>query len=363
MKLHHRTSTTILLLLTIVVGAGVVWLLYPRDFPAYPDSPQYDRAAGIFVNPQPLRELTAIDTVTGVLKLLQGESRYRPSGPLPMQRPDWALFQHDDDTSRFIWFGHSTLLMRIARQTIAVDPVLGPTVSPLKINMRRFQPPAAGLSDWPIPDVVLLTHNHYDHVEAATLKELANSPTTRFITPLGVRATLAPMGVPAEAIIELDWWQSLDHQGVRYTLVPALHASGRSFTDLNKSLWGGFVVQHRAETVYISGDSAYGPHFAEIGRRFPNIGLAFIENGQYDRRWPDVHMRPEESAQAAADVKAAHVVPVHWGAYPMAFHPWDEPVRRIIAALRALRLHPMTPIQGQVFDQRTQTDEWYLDVK
>ena len=134
-------------------------------------------------------------------------------------------------------------------------------------------------------------------------------------------------------------------------------------SDGARSFWGGFVLQHGGETIYYSGDSAYGPHFAEIGRRFPDLGIAFVENGQYDRRWRDNHMFPEQTAQAAADVKPSRVMPVHWGAYSMAYHPWDEPVRLSVPAMRALGLQPLTPLLGQVFDAGTVTQEWYLGVK
>ena len=354
--------TTTLLLLLAVVAAIAVWALIPQKFPAYPGSPHYDAARKIFVNPQQLRSVTLADGANGLLKMLQGERQYAPAGPLPMAQPDWPLFLRDDGTSRFVWFGHSTLLMRIGGQTVAADPVLGASVSPLRINMRRYQPPAAPLADWPQPDVVLISHNHYDHFEEDTLRQLAQSPATHFIVPLGIGAYLKQLGVTEAAITELDWWQHVERAGLRYTVVPAWHNSGRGLKDAKKSFWGGFVIQGGGETVYYSGDSAYGPHFAEIGQRFPDIDIAFIENGQYDRRWPDDHMFPQLTAQAAADVKPRRVVPVHWGAYSMAFHHWNDSVRRSVPLMREKGLQPMTPIQGQVFDGGTATKEWYLSV-
>ena len=187
------------------------------------------------------------------------------------------------------------------------------------VNMRRFQPHAALLADWPQPDVVLLSHNHYDHFEEHTQRALAQTPA-HFIVPLGLDAYLKPLGVAD--ITELDSWQHAQRGDLRITLVPAFQTSGRSLSDGARSFWGGFVLQHGGETIYYSGDSAYGPHFAEIGRRFPDLGIAFVENGQYDRRWPDNHMFPEQTAQAAADVKPRRVMPVHWG------HHRDRPTGR-----------------------------------
>jgi len=343
--------------LLVIVIAGCA--IFQRDFPRYTTSPNYDAEQGKFVNPQTLRSVSFKDGVSGLFKMLQGESQYGPKAEFPMVKPDWPLFLNDSGNSRFIWFGHSTLLMRVGKQTIAVDPVLGASVSPLLINMRRYQAPAAPLDEWPEVNVVLLSHAHYDHFEADTLKQLAEN-AAHFIVPLGMTVYLTPLGVDKGQITELDWWQSVKYAGVNYTLVPAWHNSGRSLSDSNKSFWGGYIVQYADETIYYSGDTAYGPHFAEIGRRFPHIDVAFIENGQYDLRWPDDHMLPALTVQAAVDVKPQRVVPVHWGAYTMAFHPWDEPVRQSVPRLKQQGLQPLTPLQGQVFDAKTETVEWYL---
>lgn len=350
---------TTLLVAAVLAAAGGAWALYPRDFPAYPDSPNYNVEKKAFVNPQQLRSVTLADGASGLFKMLQGESQYAPKAAMPMAKPDWPLFLSNDGTSRFIWFGHSTLLMRVGAQTIATDPVLGKSVSPLVINMRRYQEPAAPLTEWPTTDVVLISHNHYDHFEDDTLRHMAQS-NARFIVPLGMGEYLKPLGVDEANITELDWWQSAEHKGVHYTLVPAWHNSGRSLSDSKKSFWGGYVVQHAEETIYYSGDTAYGSHFSEIAKRFPRIDMAFIENGQYDRRWPDDHMFPDLTAKAAAEVKPQRVIPVHWGAYTMAFHAWNEPVKQSIPAMRELGLNPLTPLQGQVFDKTTEMQEWYL---
>lgn len=334
--------------------------LLPRDLRAYPESTHFNKQKQQFFNPQPMSGVAFKDGLSALLEMLQGVDQYGPKKPLPTIKPDWSLFLQDDNINRFIWFGHSTLLMRVGLQTVAVDPVLGKSVSPLVINMRRFQEPAASLNEWPQVDVILLSHNHYDHLEEKTLKQFAGT-STRFIVPLGVGEYLKPLGISAGNITELDWWQSLNYQDVSYTLVPAWHNTGRGLYDNDKSFWGGYIIQQADDTVYYSGDSTYGAHFAEIARRFPGISLAFIENGQYDRRWPNNHMTPELTVQAAEDLQAHRIVPVHWGAYTMAFHPWSEPVKRSIPLLRQKGIASLTPYQGQVFDKNTLTEEWYLN--
>lgn len=358
--------STFVAALAVATLAAAACAMSPRRFSVYPHSPNFDLQREAFTNPQPLRGVGFADSVTGLLKMLQGESHYAPPAPLPTVVPDWPLLLRDEGGSRFIWFGHSTLLMRIGAQTVVVDPVVGNSVSPLAIHMKRFQPPAAPVADWPRADVVLLSHNHYDHFEEDTLRQLVQregGAPLHFIVPLGLGAWLTPLGVAAADITELDWWEAAERAGVRYTLVPAWHNSGRGLRDGNKSFWGGFVVQHGDETIYYSSDSAYGAHFAEIAQHFPRIDIAFIENGQYDRRWPDNHLSPEQTAQVAAELQPRRVVPVHWGAYTMAYHRWDDPVRRSVPLLRERGVHELTPRLGQVFDVATPSEAWYLDVK
>lgn len=344
------------LLIVLAIGCTV----FSRTFPQYIASPNYNQDKKGFVNPQQLRSVTISDGATGLFKMLGGESQYKPKIKFPMHKPEWPLFLKDDGTNRFIWFGHSALLMRVNQQTIAVDPVIGASVSPLVINMRRFQAPAAVVEEWPQTDIVLISHNHYDHFEEDTLRKLGQQ-NARFIVPLGLGEYLKPLDINERNIIELDWWQTATVDENHYTLVPALHNSGRSLTDSNKSFWGGYIIQDPNETIYYSGDTAYGPHFSEIAKKFPNISIAFIENGQYDKRWPDDHMFPNLTAQAAFDINAQRIVPVHWGAYAMAFHPWNESVSESIPIMRDKGLNPLTPYQGQVFDIKTQSSEWYLE--
>jgi len=331
-------------------------------FPAWPQSPNYDNDKGVFVNHRPQQGVRFTHVLSALLEMIKGTKRFAPKSPLPMSTPDWPLFLRDDGLSRFIWFGHSSLLMRVGKQTIAVDPVVGASVSPLAFNMRRFQPPAAPLAKWPKVDIVLLSHNHYDHLEVNTLKKLAQAGAA-FIVPLGVAHYFRQLGIKPVKITELDWWQAATIASLQVTLVPGLHNTGRSFSDTNKSLWGGYVLQHDKETIYYSGDSAYGPHFKQIAQRFGEINLAFIENGQYNWRWKDSHMTPEQTVQAAVDIYPQRIVPVHWGAYTMALHPWHEPVRRSVPEMRRRGLKPLTPLQGQVFDYHTETDDWFFQAE
>ncbi|EHM54156.1 hypothetical protein HMPREF9080_01404 [Cardiobacterium valvarum F0432] len=289
--------------------------------------------------------------------IIHGRHTYPPA-PLPSLRPDWTTFLAPAAKSRFIWFGHSTLLMRIGGQTLITDPVFGDNVSPVPFTMRRFQPPAATVAELPPLDVVLISHNHYDHLERATHKRLAHGHA-HYLVPLGVGVQLQRWGIPAARISEMDWWQSIERNGIRYTALPARHYSGRGMFDHNRSLWVGYLIEYDNERYYFHGDSAWGQHFDAIAARIGRIDIAFIENGQYSEYWPDNHLFPEETAAVAAKLAPSRFMPIHWGAYPMALHRWNDPVLRSIPAARAHGVNPLTPLLGQIFDMDTTSDDWY----
>lgn len=345
----------------IIESLGIGVRLFFARHPLYSSSRQYDAEQACFVNPRPLRKVKNRDLFSALLASVRGGGKREPSQALPIVAPDWQRFLTGQTKAKFIWFGHSTLLMRLGKTTLAVDPVLGPSVSPLRINMRRFQKPPAPVGDWPQVDWVLLSHNHYDHFETDTLKVLARQGA-RFIVPLGVAHYFTLFGIDPVEVIELDWWQVRQIADIAITFVPGIHTTGRGVNDKNKSLWGGYIIQQAQQTLYYSGDSSYGPHFAQIAERFPAIDVAFIENGQYDRRWVDHHMMPADTVRAAVDIHPQRIVPIHWGAYSLALHPWYEPVRQSIPEMQRLGLRPLTPLMGQVFDADTHSEEWFWQI-
>ena len=228
--------------------------------------------------------------------------------------------------------------------------------------MHRFQPPVAEIEALPPIDVVLLSHSHYDHLEQESIEKLAKTQS-HFVVSLGMGVMLQKWGVDAARITELDWWQSTERNGVKYTALPARHDSSRSLFDKNKALWSGFLIEHQRgqneERFYYHGDSSQGKHFDEIASRVGKIDIAFIENGQYNERWPDNHLFPEQTAQLAVKLQPTRFMPIHWGAYPLALHTWNEPVLKSVPMARALGVNPLTPLLGQVFDVNTKTEDWF----
>lgn len=328
----------------------------------YPQSDHYHPQTQRFYNTPPTAAVRQ-PVRTALLWLLAMSvcnRRYRPRRPLPFLRPDWHQLLRDDGRNRFCWFGHSTLLLRLAGQTVLTDPVFCRHASPVWGMAKRFQAAPTPLQRLPEIDWIVYTHNHYDHLDTQTVRHFSRHKT-RFLVPLGFSRHLLPCGIAAERIVELDWWQNHQSGSLTFTAVPARHDSSRSIGDHNRSLWAGWVFQAAGEQIYFSGDSAYGHHFADIGRHFGGFDWVFIENGQYDRRWPDNHMQPQQSVQAAIDAGARRVVPIHWGMFALAMHAWDDPVRQSVPQWQARGVATFTPLIGEVFDETTPTRAWWLD--
>jgi L-ascorbate metabolism protein UlaG (beta-lactamase superfamily) len=248
---------------------------------------------------------------------------------------------------RVTWFGHSSTLVEIDGRRLLTDPVWSGRASPVAwAGPHRWYPPTIALAQLPPVDAVLISHDHYDHLDTATIVAMRGWRNV-FIVPLGIGAHLARWGIPAQRIVELDWWQSTRVGALTVTLVPARHASGRVNAQGDQTLWGGFALVGDRHRVYYSGDTGLFDAMTEIGRRFGPFDLAMIEAGQYDADWPDWHLGPEQSVLAAQRVHAKALIPVHWGLFRLAHHGWTEPVERVLAAARCSDVAVLTPRPGQ----------------
>lgn len=287
--------------------------------------------------------------------------RLRPAGPVPMVKTDLAGLAPSRDV--FIWLGHSSYYIQLGGKRILVDPVFSEYASPFSFANRIF--PGTGLytaDDMPEIDVLLISHDHWDHLDYPTVMALSEKVAT-VVVPLGVGAHFERWGYPAGKIVEADWWDVLPVNDSDCTIhvVPARHYSGRSFTR-NKTLWAGFVLESNGRRIFLSGDSGYGPHIAAIGSRFNGFDLAAIDGGQFDARWPLIHMTPEEAARAAEDLQAKKLLLTHAGRFAIAAHAWDEPFTRAVAASEGRNGSLVTPQMGEPlwFDEPDQTfSHWW----
>jgi len=263
-----------------------------------------------------------------------------PGQPLPVVRTDLRALPAGKDW--VVWFGHSSYLLKIDSLHILVDPVFSANASPVSFLAKAF--PGTNVytaADMPEIDILLLTHDHYDHLDYHTILQLA-SKTKHICTSLGVGAHLESWGIAPDKITELDWWESWGD----FTATPARHFSGRSFKR-GGTLWSSFVLQIGAYNLFLGGDSGYEEHFKIIGDRYGPFDLAILECGQYGKNWPYIHMLPEQTVQAALDLKAAALLPVHWAKFTLALHPWNEPPRRVTAAAKEKGMPIATPLIGQ----------------
>lgn len=336
------------------------YFLFSDDNSDYPESDHYSTKKGRFFNEVTERKIDRFALIADLWAMILNKEKISPSLVFPMTVPDFARFLQPSKRSNFIWFGHSSLLARVAGQTIFIDPVFADSVSPVPFLMTRFQAPPAPLEHLPPVDWILLSHNHYDHLDQKVIA-FYQSQKTGFIVPLGVSVQLQKWGIAAERIHELDWWQSLKLGEIEITATPARHNTGRGLFDKNRTLWAGYVLKTPTEQFYYSGDSSWGngSQFTQIAEKFGQFDIAFVENGQYHTTWRDNHLFPEETAEVANLLKPKRFMPIHWGAYALALHSWNEPVERSIPLIEEYGVAPLTPLQGQVFDSQTETEYWW----
>jgi len=281
---------------------------------------------------------------------LKGVPDSRPTAPLPVVHHGPKRYSAAPASGlRITWYGHSSLLVELEGRRVLLDPIWSERCSPSSfIGPKRFHPPPIPLASLPPIDAVLISHDHYDHLDHATILALAQSGTT-FVVPLGVGAHLEYWGIEAARIHELDWWQEARVAGLNIVATPARHFSGRGLgADL--TLWAGWAVIGEKRRVYYSGDTAMFEGFREIGARLGPFDASMIEVGAYDALWADVHLGPEQAVQANRDVRGGVLFPVHWGTFDLALHSWVEPAERVLAAARAAGVSVVTPRPGESID-------------
>ncbi len=260
----------------------------------------------------------------------KGRAERAPKQKLPMAAFPSNVWETDTHRFKFIWFGHSVGFMHMEGLNLLIDPMFGSdasTVGPFRTN--RYTDSTLTILDQ-LPqkiDAVFITHDHYDHLDYDSFMKLKGR-VGKYCVPLGVKRHLLRWGIEDSLISEYDWWDSVQFPEVQAHFVPARHFSGRGVSDRAKSLWGGWTFTSQRHSIYWSGDGGYGPHFKEIGERFGPFDWAFLECGQYNPLWHAIHMYPEESVQAAKDVRAKTSIPIHWGAFTLALHQWKDPVER-----------------------------------
>ena len=300
-------------------------------------SPRFNGRIFVNTRPTPFGFKPGVERPT-LREFLGGGARRIPGGPLPLVDPLPLWSKPARSGLRVTWLGHSTLLIEIDGIRVLTDPVWGRRASPLPFaGPKRFHPPPAALDALPPLDAVIVSHDHYDHLDRPTIRALARSHVP-FITSLGVGALLEQWGIRPERITELDWWEAASVGDVQVTAAPAQHFSGRGLHDRNSTLWSSFHLRGPRHSFYYGADSGLHPDFAEIGRRLGPFDLAALEIGAYHPAWGDIHMGPVNALKAYAMLGSGAFLPIHWGTFNLALHPWDEPAETV------LRLAPETSV-------------------
>lgn len=340
------------LVILLIVAYGLAWFTATPDMGA---RAQGERLARMAASPQWDGEAfsNALPQVDGPMgevlgKELGGGSAVQvPSAELPvLQRTAAELAEHPASGLRVTWLGHSTLLVELDGARILVDPVWGERASPwTSIGPARWYAPPLALEDLPPLDAVIISHDHYDHLDLHTVSRMLEGDTP-WVVPLGIGAHLERWGMPTERIVELDWWETHEVAGLTLTSTPARHFSGRWLDRLSSTLWTGWALNGPEHAVWYSGDTALLPELALVGERLGPFDLTMIDAGAYDSTWTDVHLGPEQAVVAHEMVRGEVLLPVHWGLFDLGNHGWTEPMERVLAAAERQGVAVVTPRPG-----------------
>ena len=330
----------------------------------YITSPQY--TDGKFSN------IGGVDSKLGfndILKTMKGyfvpQPNTIPDKNITVEEIDSTDIANYTGATRLIWFGHSTFLVQTKGKNILIDPMFGkvPAPNPMLGTNRFSKNLPIEIEKLPKIDAIIFSHDHYDHLDYGSVL-LLKDKTDKFFTPLGVGSHLMAWGVPETNIFEMDWWDETNYLGIDLVCTPAQHFSGRGLNDKGNTLWSSWILRTEKENIFFSGDSGYGAHFKGIGEKYGPFDFAMMECGQYNELWKEIHMMPEETAQASLDIKAKQMMPIHWAAFKLAMHPWTEPVERVSIKAKELGVDMITPKIGQPIylnENSTTSNEWWLN--
>ena len=300
------------------------------------------------------------------VEMIKGSPNRNPNRKILVEKIDsLEIENHNSDITQLTWFGHSAFLLEMDGKKILIDPMLGetPAPHPLLGPKRYSKELPIEIEKLPFIDVIILSHDHYDHLDYGSIQKLKEK-VGQYYTPLGVGNHLVEWGVEKEKIHELNWWDSIEIDGIKLVCTPARHFSGRGLFDRATTMWCSWVISGNKDNIFFSGDSGYDTHFKEIGEKYGPFDISLMECGQYHEDWKLYHMMPEETVLASIDLNSNLVMPIHWGAFTLALHDWTDPIERIIKKANELDLQITTPRIGEpvVLGKRTYPNEkWWTN--
>ena len=303
--------------------------------------------------------------VGGAIKAQWSTRQYdkAPAQPIPLYPLSPEMLEQAQEPI-LVRLGHSSILLKLGEDYVLMDPVFSERASPVNwAGPRRFHPPPLSIDALPSIKAVIISHDHYDHLDKDSIRQLADK-VEYFVTPLGVGRHLIRWGIPEDAIVEMDWWQELQLGDLTLAATPAQHFSGRGLFDRNETLWASWVIMGAGARVFFSGDTGYFDGFRDIGERYGPFDVTLIENGAYNPAWRDIHMMPEDSVRAHLDLQGKVMLPIHNSTFDLSLHPWYEPMERVTELASEQGITLATPIMGapMLILDPAPTLAWWRDV-
>lgn len=288
-----------------------------------------------------------------------------PTGKIPVHTLENIPSASEDDL-KWIWFGHSSSMLQMQGLNILIDPVFSDYASPVQgFGAKRFSDLPISIEKLPAIDILVISHDHYDHLDYATIKAI-DDKVKSYCVPLGVEKHLIRWGVDERKIHSMAWWDEVQVDGIKITATPGRHYTGRLPWQTNTTLWSGYVFQNEKYQSYYTGDTGYGNHFQEIYEKFGTMDFVMLENGQYDKSWEAIHLLPEQGIQAIKDLHAEWVVPVHWGTFSLGYHAWNDPILQISSLTQKENINMATPLIGDIVDYQNIQDfqeNWWENIE
>lgn len=364
-------SLFLLILLGAFIIGGILFINFSPVFGAKAKGDNYEKIkasinykGGKFINLEN-RAVSPSSKMNSPLKFFaKGDTI--PNFTLPVEKVNLKVETEpahpNDKKVKVTWFGHSAVLLELGNKKIFLDPMLGrvPAPVPVLISKRFNEELPIKIEDIPELDAVLISHDHYDHLDYWSIKKLKHK-VKAFYVPLGVKAHLTAWGIDETKIIELDWFQGAEFEELTFTCTPSHHFSGRSIKDRDSTLWCSWVIKSASASIFFSGDSGYSENYKKIGELYGPFDLTMMECGQYNPGWAEIHMMPEQSVKAHMDLRGDILMPIHFGAFKLSTHPWNEPVERLLKEAALFNMNVTTPRIGEqvVLGKELPSSRWW----
>ena len=368
MKVLKICGKVLLIIVIITVIVLIIGLLFLNFWPSIGDAPgkeeqsEYAKKAETYYDKQ-FHNALDFEVMTG--EPSEMSDRNIPKNTLPAVKIE-SIERAASGEMKITWLGHSSSLLQMGEKNILIDPVMSDRSSPVGFaGPERFAEYPLDTDSVPDIDVLFISHDHYDHLDYDTIKAI-DSKVSNYVVPLGIDVILRGWGVDERKLHPLYWWDNIELDGISYTVTPAEHYTGRNPLKNNATLWGGIYIKDSAHSFYYTGDTGYYDLFEQVHNALGEPDLMLADSGQYDKGWASTHMFPEEAVQAANDVHAKWLLPVHWGAYSLSNHAWDDPPKRAVAAANEQGVNLATPRIGQTVnydDIASFTEHWWEECK